>query len=395
MASHLTLPDARVTGPPLSPEPVAGVRAAGGAPRPKFPKDTGFQAEVGRRVAAYFRDTGRRDRDCWPMYVKTAAILAWFAASYVLLVFAARTWWQAVPLGVSLALGLGAIGFGIQHDGGHRAYSRRGWVNRLASWALDLMGASSYLWHFKHHIFHHTYVNVPGQDTDIDPGPVLRLSPHQPRRWFHRWQHLYVWPLYAISAPRWHLWGDFKEVLTGRMGPHRIPRPKGWDLVVFWAGKVGSIGLLLALPMLFHPVWVVVLSYLLVTGLLGVVLSVVFQLAHCVGEADFPAPHPTTRRMASAWAVHQVETTVDFARKSRVLCWYLGGLNFQVEHHLFPHVCHVHYPALSGIVEDTCREYGVRYAAHPTLWAGVASHVRWLRRLGRPDPSRRPSGVTG
>jgi linoleoyl-CoA desaturase len=139
--------------------------------------------------------------------------------------------------------------------------------------------------------------------------------------------------------------------------------------------------------MFFHPVWVVVLSYLLVTGLLGVALSVVFQLAHCVGEADFPAPDPATRRMENSWAVHQVETTVDFARRSRVLCWYLGGLNFQIEHHLFPHVCHIHYPALSGIVEETCREYGVRYAAHPTFWAGVASHVRWLRQMGQPQPA--------
>jgi linoleoyl-CoA desaturase len=375
--------EAAIAEPPSALGTAATAPTGRGVPRPKFPKDAGFQAELGRRVAAYFTSTGRRERDCWSMYFKTAVIFAWCAASYALLVFAAQTWWQALPLGISLALGLGAIGFGIQHDGGHRAYSHRWWVNRLASWALDLMGASSYLWHFKHHIFHHTYVNVPGQDTDIDPGPVLRLSPHQPRRWFHRWQHLYVWPLYAISAPRWHLWGDFKEVVTGWMGPHRIPRPKGWDLVVFWAGKLWSIGLLLVLPMFFHPVWVVLLTYLLVTGLLGVVLSVVFQLAHCVGEADFPAPDPATRRMENAWAVHQVETTVDFARGSRVLCWYLGGLNFQIEHHLFPHLCHIHYSALSGIVEETCREYGVPYAAHPTFWAGLASHVRWLRRLGQ------------
>jgi linoleoyl-CoA desaturase len=196
-----------------------------------------------------------------------------------------------------------------------------------------------------------------------------------------------VWPLYAISAPRWHLYGDFKDLVTGRIGPHPVPRPQGRDLAVFWAGKVCSIGLLLVLPMFFHPVWVVLLSYLLVTGVLGLVLSVVFQLAHCVEEADFPLPDAATRRMGNAWAVHQAETTVDFARRSRVLSWYLGGLNFQIEHHLFPHVCHVHYPALSRIVEDTCREYGVRYTAHPTLWAGITSHARWLRRMGQPAPA--------
>jgi linoleoyl-CoA desaturase len=319
------------------------------------------------------------------MYLKTVVILAWCAVSYSLLVFVASTVWAAIPLAICFALGLGAIGFSIQHDGGHQAYSSRRWLNKLASYSLDLMGASSFLWHWKHHIFHHTYSNISGQDTDIELGAILRVSPHQPRLWFHRWQHLYLWPLYGLMSGRWHLYGDFKDYLTGHLGPHRIPRPRGWDAVVFWAGKLWSIGLLLALPMFFHSVWVVLLFYLLVTGVLGVIMSVVFQLAHCVEEADFPLPEPTTHRMENSWAVHQAQTTVDFARRSKILSWYLGGLNFQIEHHLFPHVCHMHYPALSKIVEATCREYGVRYSVHRSFLAGLASHFRWLRRMGEPE----------
>lgn len=352
--------------------------------RPKFPKDTGFQAEVGRRVEAYFQAAGRRPRDCWQMYLKTLLILAWCATTYALLVFVVSTWWTAIPLAVCFAIGLGAIGFSIQHDGGHQAYSRRRWLNRLASYSLDFMGASSYLWHWKHHIFHHTYSNIAGQDTDIELGAILRVSPHQPRRWFHRWQHLYLWPLYGLMSARWHLYGDFKEYFTCQMGPHRIPRAKVWDSIVFWSGKLWSIAFFLVVPMFFHPVWLVLLFYLLVTGVLGVVMSVVFQLAHCVEEADFPLPDPTTNRMDNGWAIHQAETTVDFARRSRILSWYLGGLNFQIEHHLFPHVCHVHYPALSKIVEATCEEYGVKYTVHRTFLAGLASHYRWLRRMGQP-----------
>jgi linoleoyl-CoA desaturase len=211
------------------------------------------------------------------------------------------------------------------------------------------------------------------------------LSPHQPRRWFHRWQHLYLWPVYGLTAAHWHLYADFKEVALGAIWPHKIPRPKGWDLVTFITGKIVSVGLLLGIPMFVHSWWVVLVFYLAVTAVLGVVLTVVFQLAHCVGEADFPQPEAGTLRMASAWAAHQVHTTVDFARDSRVLCWLLGGLNFQVVHHLFPKVCHVHYPALSRIVEATCREFGVRYAAHRSFVAGVVSHFRWLRKLGRPE----------
>jgi linoleoyl-CoA desaturase len=351
--------------------------------RPKFPKDTGFQAEVGRRVAAYFRETGRRDRDCWQMYLKSVIILAWCVTSYVLLVFFTSHWWAAIPLALCFAVGLGAIGFSIQHDGGHQAYSRRRWLNKLAAYSLDVMGASSYLWHWKHHIFHHTYSNISGQDTDIELGPILRVSPHQERRWFHRWQHLYLWPLYGLMSGRWHLWGDFKEFVTCRMGPHQFPPPKAWDRVVFWTAKLWSIAVLLVMPMFFHPIWLVLLFYLLVTGSLGIIMSVVFQLAHCVEEADFPMPDPDTNRMKDAWAIHQAQTTVNFARRSRILSWYLGGLNFQIEHHLFPHVCHVHYPALSKIVEATCKEYGVRYSVHRTFLTGLRSHYRWLRRMGQ------------
>jgi linoleoyl-CoA desaturase len=349
---------------------------------PKFAESGGFQSELRRRVGHYFALTGQRERDCRRMYVKTAVVIAWFAASYVALVFFAPLWWMALPLATSFALAAAAVTFNVQHDGGHGAYSDRTWINRLAAFTMDLVGASSYLWRVKHGVYHHTYTNVPGHDTDIDVGALARLAPQQPRRLAHRWQHYYMWALYGLMAVRWHLMGDFMDVARGKIGPHRVARPRGWDLALFVGGKCFSLGLFLGLPMIFHPVWIVVLYYLLAAGIMSLVLAVVFQLAHCVEEAEFPEPTDGTGRMTSAWAEHQVETTVDFARRSRVLSWLLGGLNFQVEHHLFPRVCHVHYPALSRIVEQVCREFGVRYTAHATLFAGIRSHFRWLRRMG-------------
>jgi linoleoyl-CoA desaturase len=156
-------------------------------------------------------------------------------------------------------------------------------------------------------------------------------------------------------------------------------------LVIFVAGKVTFLALAFVLPLLHHSVWAVLFYYGVAALVLGMVLSVVFQLAHAVEEADFPLPREGTGRIENAWAIHQVETTVDFARGNRVVAWLLGGLNFQVEHHLFPRVCHVNYPAISGLVEETCREFGVRYLEHESFWAGVASHYRWLRRMGRPS----------
>jgi linoleoyl-CoA desaturase len=351
----------------------------------KFGKSNGFQVEVRRRVDEYFRSSGRRQRDCPQMYVKTAIIVACFAAAYVLLVLVAQTWWQALPLAILVGLTTAGIGFNIQHDGGHHAYSDYPWVNKLMSMTLDLIGGSSYLWHWKHVVFHHTYVNITGHDTDIDLGFFGRLTPHQKRFKFHRWQHWYLWPLYGIMAIKWQMFDDFHDVLRGRIGEHRISRPRGWELVIFLAGKALFFALAFGIPLLFHPVWAVLVYYAVAALVVGMVLSVVFQLAHCVEEAAFPLPRPDSGRIDNAWAIHQVETTVEFARRSRVVAWLLGGLNFQIEHHLFPRVCHVNYPAISELVEATCRKFGVRYTEHESFRSGLASHFRWLRRMGMPD----------
>jgi len=348
----------------------------------KFGVSDAFYGELRRRVDRYFSFTGRRRRDCPQMYVKTALLVGWLAASYLLLLFLAGTWWLALPLAISLGLSMAAIGFNVQHDGGHRAYSDHPWINTLMAFSLDLLGGILYVWARKHNSIHHSYANITGHDDDINLGILGRLSPHQKRFGFHRLQHFYLWVLYGFLPIKWQVYDDFRHVIAGNIGGHRLARPKGWDLLTFIAGKVIFFSLALGIPLLLHPVWAVLLLYLAASFVQGVVLSVVFQMAHCVEEAAFPMPLPDTGRMETAWAVHQLQTTVDFARGSRLLSWFVGGLNFQIEHHLFPQICHVHYPALSKLVEKTSREFGLRYVAHETFLAGVASHLRWLRRSG-------------
>ncbi len=352
-----------------------------------FGHDNVFQLELRRRVAEHFRTTGQRQRDCWQMYVKTAVLLAGFAGSYVLLVFGAQTWWQGLLLAMLLGLFAAEIGFNIQHDGGHQAYSNLPWINKLMAMTLELIGGSSYLWRWKHVVLHHTYVNITGHDTDIDLGLLGRLTPHQERRRYHRWQHLYLWPLYGLLAIKWQLVDDFRKLISGRISHQPCPRPTGWELVIFVAGKVIFFSVAFGIPLLFHSVGVV-LSYYAVAGLVaGMALSVVFQVAHCVEEAEFPLPPTMTGHIDQAWAIHQAGTTVDFARRSRVVAWLVGGLNFQIEHHLFPRISHVHYPAISKLVEQTCRDFGIRYTEFKSFRAGMASHFRWLRRMGSPNAS--------
>jgi linoleoyl-CoA desaturase len=350
----------------------------------KFASADGFQQAIKARVDRYFRYTRQSPRDCATMYLKTATILLWFFASWALLVFAVSNVWLAVALAISVGFAIAAVGFNIQHDGGHRAYSRHNWLNRIMGATLDLIGGSSYVWDHKHNTVHHTYANITGHDDDIEVGILARLSPHQPRYKFHRVQHWYLWVLYGLLPLKWQIWDDFYHVARGKIGNHPFQRPKGKELAIFIGGKIAFFSLAIGIPLLFHPFWIVFAFYALSQLVNGVLISIVFQLAHVVEDAQFPMPDPNTNKMDTHWAVHQVLTTVDFSRKNRLVSWFMGGLNFQIEHHLFPRICHIHYRKLSRLVEKTCKDFGIQYNAHRSFVAGVASHYRWLRQMGRP-----------
>jgi linoleoyl-CoA desaturase len=357
-----------------------------------FSRDAGFHDEVKRRVHACFRDAGLSERDSPRMYLKTATLLLWFGASYVLLVFVATSFWQAGLLSLSLALAMAGIGFSIQHDANHGAYSNRPAVNGVMSMALDMLGASSYLWRIKHNISHHTYTNLDGADDDIDFVPFARLAPAQPHYRLHRFQQFYLWTLYWFLFPKWTFVDDFKNLVQAKISGHPFPRPRGRALAALICGKVAFVGWALVIPLVFHPWWVVLPFYAATSLVLGTTLAVVFMLAHCVEEADFLEPASGTNRVARSWAVNQVQSTVDFAPRNRLLAWYMGGLNFQIEHHLFPRISHVHYPRIAAIVKQTCAESGIRYSCHASFAAALASHWRWLRRMGQP-PGTAPSST--
>jgi linoleoyl-CoA desaturase len=357
------------------------------APRLTFNGNTEFQNALHRRVDDYFRKTGRPRRGNWQVYLKATILLFCFISSYLALVFLARNIWEGLICAVVLAFSMAGIGFNIMHDGGHRAFSERRWINRMAAMTLDLIGVSSYVWHWKHAMYHHNYVNIVGYDPDCDVSVLARFAPHQKRLWFHRWQHLYMWPLYAFLVAKLHLTTDFQQLISGRIHTHVTARPKGWNLVVFIAGKTLFFPLAFVLPFLYHSVLNALFYYALVVFIMGIPLSVVFQLPHCTGRSDFPLPNETSHGMKNPWAVHQAQVTLDYDRHSPARTWFFGGLNFHIEHHLFPSICHVNYPGMSAAVEETCREFGVKYAEHRTFWTGLAEHYRWLQLMGRLDPS--------
>ena len=371
---------------------------ADASPRIDFRGGGDFYAELKARVGQYLADPRRVRRAQARMYLKSAAILIWFAASWALLMFAASTWWQAGLLSVSVGLALAGLAFNITHDANHGAYSPSRRVNRAMCFSMDFMGASSYVWRTKHNVVHHTYTNIAGADSDIDSMPFARLAPEQPLRPLHRFQHLYLWLLYGLFAIKWHTGGDFGYLREGRVAETPLRWPRGGQLAGFWAGKAVFVSWAVVIPALFHPIWTVAVAFGIASFVLAITLAVTFQLAHCLEEAEFPSAQDMAGAERTEWARHQVETTVDFAPRNRFLAWYLGGLNFQIEHHLFSRVCHTHYPAVAPIVREVCARHGVRYQAHRTLRSAIASHARWLRRMGRPEtvgvrvPSRAASG---
>jgi linoleoyl-CoA desaturase len=352
----------------------------------RFPSSGEFFVELKRRVAAYFEQAQLEPRDNVAMYVKTAVILSWLLASYLGLLLWAHTAWQVVLLSISGGLAMAGLGFNIQHDGGHGGYSGRPRINQMMALTLDLIGASSYVWHFKHNIIHHTYTNIAHVDADTDVGFFARLTPNHRRRVFHRYQHLYIWFLYMLLPFKWIYFDDYRDLVTARIGTQHFPRPSPSRLAALLGMKAFYLLWAVVLPLCLRPVGGVVLAYVVSALTLGLTLSVVFQLAHCVQLARFPMPN-SDHVMATEWAVHQVQTTVDFAPRSRLLTWFLGGLNYQVEHHLFPRICHVHYPAIARIVRATCTEYGVQYRSHNTLWQALRAHASWLAIMGRSPAS--------
>jgi linoleoyl-CoA desaturase len=363
--------------------------------RPQFPPHSALRTELNRRVDAYFEQSGL-DRDGgFAALFKTVTIFGWATVSYLLLVFWAESWWTALPLTVSLALALAGVGFSVMHDGSHGAYSKSPLVNRLAAATLDFLGASSYIWRHKHVVLHHTYTNVDGVDDDISAEPFLRLAPTQRHRWYHRYQQLYFPVLIGLFfTTKWAVWDDFAVVARGALGSQRIPRPSGREMAQMIAGKLLFVGWAVALPMMFHPVLPVLICYTLLAFVWGITLGLVFQLAHAVDETEFTAISAERPGVERPWIEHQLATTANFAMRNPVITWYVGGLNYQVEHHLLPRIGHRHYPALAPIVRDVARAHGAPYHAHETMRAAVASHLRFLGRMGAvPAPVAQPDAA--
>jgi len=353
----------------------------------KFKRDSGLRETLNQRVEQYFRDTGKSKRGGFQLWFKTLVMLTWFWSSYIFLVFGAGPLWQVLLAALSAGVSLASVGFNVMHDGSHGAYANKTRYNHLAARSLDMLGASSYMWHFKHVVLHHTYPNIEGIDDDIEAGFLLRLSPKQPRRSYHRLQHWYVCLVYGLLTAKWQVFDDLQRLFDANLNGHRFPRPKGMDLAVFLFGKAFFFGWAFVIPTMTHSfLWAIGVFYL-ISLVSGNVMALTFQLAHCIEGTTFPKAPPKGEAMSLTWAEAQLATTADFMPGNRLAAYFFGGLNYQIEHHLFPKLSHTHYPAIAPIVEQVFREHGLNYRTHKTLRQALRAHWRHLVKMGLPDES--------
>jgi linoleoyl-CoA desaturase len=336
------------------------------------------------RVDSYFVDRNINETGNYKLYLKTVILISALIASYIWLVFfTPESNLLALLACIVMGVNVAAIGFNVMHDGAHGSYSSHKWVNTFMGFSLNILGGNVYIWSQKHNINHHSYTNVEGMDDDIDIKPYIRVHLDQKKSWYHQFQHIYGLLLYGLTYLFWIFFNDFKKYFTGKIADHTPMRKMSTaEHLNFWVSKILYVVFFIVFPFIFAGVVPTIVGYSVMVFVAGIVIAIVFQLAHIVEDAHFITPEGDTMKIETEWAKHQINTTVNFATKSKSMSWLLGGLNFQVEHHLFPRISHVHYPEINIILKQTCEEFGIMYREFPTVLSAVKSHLIHLREIG-------------
>lgn len=338
-----------------------------------------------KRVNQYFKDNNITRFGNTEMVSKTIVLLTAYLGSLAAILTLNISAWLLLPFALLMGLAMAGIGMSVMHDALHGSYSKSAAVNKFMGRSLNFLGGSAFIWNIQHNVLHHTYTNIHGMDEDIETKVIVRLCKHAPVKHFYRFQHFYVFFAYGLMTLLM-LVSDFIKLFKyhkrGMVEKKKIRISR--EYIKMAAYKAVYLFIMLGLPLLLTSLawWQVLIGFLLIHLIAGYILSIVFQLAHIVEGTEQPIPD-SEGTMENAWAVHQLQTTANFSRDNRLLNWYVGGLNFQIEHHLFPNICHVHYRSLSKIVQETAEEFQLPYNLKPSFGQALQSHIRMLRVLGR------------
>ena len=343
-----------------------------------------FVKELRKRVNRYFKENSISRNANRHMVIKSISMFLIYLIPYALVYTGIISGVWAFALAITMGLGMAGIGMSVMHDANHGAYSANQKVNNLIGICIHLIGGDVYNWKVQHNILHHTYTNIDGLDGDIHQDPLLRLSSEQKWGKGHKFQHIYAFFLYSLGTLLWSVIDFIQYRRFTKMGlspEGKLDKPKQFKKLLSY--KIGYWIFIFVLPMVFSPFtwWQILLGWLIMNMVAGLILTVTFQLAHVVEGVSFPIP-TEEGKVENEWMIHQLKTTANFAKKSKLVTWYVGGLNFQIEHHLFPNICHVHYKKISDIVKSTADEYGIMYNDNKTYFSAVCSHYKMLKHLG-------------
>ena len=350
-------------------------------------KQQDFFVTLSQRVNAYFKTNNIQRTANTEMVIKTIFMFSLYLVPYFLIIGGvfSSAW---ILLGFCAVMGLGKAGIGmsVMHDANHGAYSNKAWINNFFGLSLNLVGAGSFNWKIQHNVLHHTYTNVHDVDEDISPRGVIRMAPSSDWRPLHRYQHLYAWFLYGLMTFVWIVLKDYYRLIKyykdGLVKKQKASVIKEWIVLIFT--KAFYFSYIFAIPMIVLSLawWQVLIGFFVMHYVAGFILAMIFQPAHVIEGTEYPVADENGN-LENSWAIHQLHTTTNFGHKQRLFSWYVGGLNYQVEHHLFPNICHVHYREVAKIVEQTTKEFGLPYKSKDTFFKAIAAHAAQLRILGR------------
>ncbi|MGB5377591.1 fatty acid desaturase family protein [Muriicola sp.] len=345
-----------------------------------------FFRTLNKRVNDYFAENNLKKTGNWKLHFKTAVMFSLFLAPYFLILTLNLPNWANLLLTITMGVGMAGVGMNVMHDGNHGSYSTKKWVNKLMGSSIYILAGNVYNWQVQHNVLHHTYTNIHNHDEDLEAGRILRFSKHAKWHKFHKFQHYYSVFLYGLLTFNWAITTDFQQMYRytkRKLSYGKFPNPfLNWSVLL--GTKAIYISIWFVLPMIVLSIswWKILLGFFIMHYVAGVILSVVFQLAHIVDEADTPLPEKDGS-MKNTWAIHQLFTTVNFGTKNRIVNWFTGGLNHQVEHHIFPNISHIHYTKISKIVKETAKEFNLPYNEYKTTRKAIISHFQHLKELGK------------
>ena len=347
-----------------------------------------FFRTLNKRVNSYFKDNNIKRTGNWKLYTKTIVMFTLLLAPLVMVLTLDLPTWALILSMIVIGIGMAGVGMNVMHDANHEVFSSKKWVNKLMGSSIYILAGNDYNWKVQHNVLHHTYTNIQGHDEDIDAGRIIRFSEHS--KWYkiHKYQKYYSFFLYGLLTLNWAITTDFKQTyqyLKRQLSYGEMPNPATqWTKLII--GKIIYYALWIALPLISgFAWWQVLIGFLIMHYTAGIILSVVFQLAHVMPNTEMPLPDEEGN-LKNTWAIHQLYTTSNFAPKNKLVDFFTGGLNHQVEHHLYTNVSHIHYKKISKIVKETALEFKLPYNEYKTMRKAIIEHYHQLKALGK-EPS--------